>query len=393
MLKTQFGYITTSNSRVSRLSLLIAAGTLAVITPGKISAQTIVTVAGDGVAGYTGDDIPALKAELNQPTAVAMDRNGDLFIADAANDVIRKVSRKNGMITTVAGAAFACGDSGDNGPADEALLCSPDGITVDRLGNLLIADTANHRIRRVDHRTHIITTVAGTGVIGFSGDGGPATSAQLAAPNDVKVDAFDNLYIADTANFRVRRVDARTGIIQTAVGNGTGGDGSLAVDAQIGESFGLAFDHVGNLFIGDSTQNSVHRVDRKTGILTTVAGSGVYGYSGDGGQATAAMLGGPFGVAVDKRGFLYIGDEGNERVRRVDLHTGIITTYAGNGVTGFSGDHGPALEAEFRAPSGVLLDGADRLYIADQSNQRIRLVDHQDCEEDKRVDPEPIYSK
>jgi sugar lactone lactonase YvrE len=185
-------------------SLLCIAGILvSLMTVRPVLAQTIETVAGDGAGGYSGDRIPAVQAELHQPSGVALDPDGDLLIADAANEVIRKVNRKTGIIRTVAG-GFACGDSGDGGPADEALLCSPDGLTVDRWGNLYIADTANHRIRRVDRRTRIITTVAGNGTIGFSGDGGPATSAQLADPNDVKFDAFDNLYIADTANSRVR---------------------------------------------------------------------------------------------------------------------------------------------------------------------------------------------
>jgi sugar lactone lactonase YvrE len=364
-----------------RLSFLFAGALLlAGMSAQNVAAQIINTAAGDGVAGYNGDDIPALKAELHDPTAVALDAEGNLFIADAANDIIRRVDRKSGIITTVVGSEFACQDSGDHGPADQALLCSPDGLTIDRFGNLFIADTANHRIRRVDHRTHIITTIAGTGTIGFSGDGGPATSAQLAAPNDVKTDWFGNVYIADTANFRIRRVDAKTGIIETIVGNGTGGDGSLAVDAQIGDSFGITFDQEGNLFVGDSTENSVHRVDHKTGILMTVAGTGVYGYNGDGIAATSAMLGGPFGVAVDKHGFLYIGDQGNRRVRRVDLHTGIITTYAGNGVIGSSGDHGPATKAELMSPSGLLLDGEDRLYIGDQASEKVRVVEREECE-------------
>jgi sugar lactone lactonase YvrE len=365
-------------------SLLCIAGILvSLMTVRPVLAQTIETVAGDGAGGYSGDRIPAVQAELHQPSGVALDPDGDLLIADAANEVIRKVNRKTGIIRTVAG-GFACGDSGDGGPADEALLCSPDGLTVDRWGNLYIADTANHRIRRVDRRTRIITTVAGNGTIGFSGDGGPATSAQLADPNDVKFDAFDNLYIADTANSRVRRVDGRTGIITTVVGNGAGGDGSLAVDAQIGETFGLAFDREGNLFVSDSTENSVHRVERKTGILTTVAGTGTYGYSGDGGPANEATLGGPFGLALDRKGNLYISDEGNERVRRVDLHTGVITTIAGNGITGFSGDQGPARDAELTAPGGLVIDREDRLYIADMDNQRVRRVELSCEEKEKR---------
>jgi trimeric autotransporter adhesin len=367
---------TTPLSHTRAFAGLVTAGMLlSTMTVRSANAQTIQTVAGNGIGGYSGDNIPATQAELHEPAGVSLDPEGNLLIADAGNEVIREVNRKTGIITTVVGAAFACGSGGDGGLATDALLCSPEGVTADHEGNLYIADTGNQRVRRVDHKTHIITTIAGTGVIGFSGDGGPGNQAQLANPEDIAIDRDDNVYIADGSNFRVRRIDCKTGIITTVVGGGTGGDGSQAVDAEIGLSFGLAFDSSGNLFIADSTENKVHRVDHKTGIITTIAGTGSYGYSGDGGPATQASLSGPFGVAVEGSSDLYIADESNNRVRHVDLHTGLITTYVGNGYSGSTGDLGPAGEAELNAPSGLVLDKHGVLYIGDQGNQRVRRVD------------------
>jgi sugar lactone lactonase YvrE len=366
-------------------SILSTAGLLIGVLIAQPSiGQTIETVAGTGVHGYNGDNIPATTAELFQPDGVAFDSAGNMFIADAGNQLIRRVDAKTGIISTVAGtysAAFRCTFGGDGGPADEAILCSPDFITFDRWDNLYIADTANHRIRRVDHRTQIIATVAGNGTAGFSGDGGPATSAQFNDPNGVRFDAFGNLYIADTVNHRVRRVDSQTGIVSTVAGNGTGGDGGPAVDAQLGYVFDMAFDVEGNLFIGDSGENRVRRVDHSTGIITTVAGNGNQGYGGDGGPATEAELYGPAGLALDRFGNLYIADEINSRVRRVDLRTGIITTIAGTDVSGFNGD-GPAATAELNSVIALAVH-KNKLYIADIGNQRVRRIEPLVSEEPK----------
>lgn len=358
-------------------SILFTAGLLMSVVMAQPSiAQTIETVAGTGVHGYNGDNIPAIQAELFQPNGLAFDSVGNLFIADAGNQLVRRVDARTGIITTVAGsysATYRCSFGGDGGPADQAILCSPDFITFDRGDNLYIADTANNRIRRVDRGTHIITTVAGNGTAGFAGDGGPATSAQLNNPNGVHFDVFGNLYIADTANDRVRRVDRRTGIISTIAGNGGGGDGGPAVDAQLGLVFDLALDLEGNLFIADRGPNSVRRVDHRTGIITTVAGNGTQGFSGDGGPATEAELNGPTGLALDLLGNLYIADESNSRVRRVDHRTGIITTIAGTGVSGFNGD-GPAATAELNSALALAVH-QNKLYLSDIGNQRVRRIE------------------
>lgn len=329
-------------------------------------------VAGNGVVlGFSGDGGPATAAALYSPEAITVDAAGDLFIADLGNNRVRRVDASTGIITTVAGGGYGS----DGGPAVAAGLGSPSGVAVDASGNLFISDTSEMRIRRVDHSTGIITTVAGNGTQGFGGDGGPATSAKLNVPMTIALDGHGNIFIADQLNHRVRRVDAATGLITTAAGLGTSGstgDGGPATAAQLAEVIGVTVDPAGNLFITDVA--SIRRVDVMTGIITTVAGTGTTGYSGDGGTATAAAINQPFGVRVDGVGNVFIADTGNFRVRRVDASTGTITTVAGNG-TGSSGDGGPASAAELLYPSGVATDPDGNVFIADSSNNRVRRVD------------------
>ena len=332
----------------------------------------ITTVAGTGSQdfdgqGYGGDGGPAVRAQLSHPFGLALDRNGNLYIADSYNNRIRRVDA-SGTITTIAGTGDR-GFSGDGGPAVEAQLENPYGVAVDGAGNLYIADSENYRIRRVD-ASGIITTVAGTGSIGFSGDGGPAIRAQIAWPARVAVDGAGNLYIADFSNFRVRRVDA-SGIITTVAGTGErgyGGDGGPAVQARLEWPSHLAVDGAGNLYIADVDR--IRRVDT-SGIITTVAGTGDSGFSGDGGPAVQARIIHSRGVAVDGAGNLYIADTFNDRIRRVDV-SGIIATIAGGGS---GGDGGPAVEARLNSPNGVALDRVGNLYIADTISHRIRRVD------------------
>ena len=335
----------------------------------------ITTVAGNGESGISGDGGPATSASLDLAVDVAVDGSGNLYIGDAQNNRIRKVDGATGVITTVAGTGIAV-FSGDGGPATRARLNTPTGIVVDGTGNLYIADFGNHRIRRVDAATGVITTVAGTAA--FSGDGGLAISAQLDFPRGVAVDGSGNLYIADQGNNRIRRVDGGTGVITTVAGTGAGGfsgDGGLATSAQLIIPRGVALDGLGNLYISDSGNNHVRRVDTATGVITTVAGNGTAGFSGDGGPATSASLTGPRGLAMDSSDNLYVADRGNNRIRYVDLATGVITTVAGNGTEGFSGDGGPATRAGLWSPNGLAVGGTGNLYIADGGNNRIRRVD------------------
>ena len=249
-----------------------------------------------------------------------------------------------GVITTVAGNG-GFGFSGDAGPGTSASFRFPDGVAVDGGGNVLIADTGNHRIRRVAAGTGVVTTVAGNGMRGFSGDGGPGTSASLAYPSGVAVDSGGNMLIADSFNHRIRRVAAGTEVITTVAGNGTrgfSGDGGPGTSASLWGPQGVAVDGGGNVFIADSNNDRIRRVAAGTGVITTVAGNGEEGFNGDGGPGTSASLWYPSGVAVDGRGNVYIADSGNSCIRRVAAGTGVITTVAGNGTRGFSGDGGPA---------------------------------------------------
>ncbi len=335
----------------------------------KISNGLITTVAGNFTPGYSGDNGPATSASLNSPMGIAVDSSGNLYIADSANSRIRRVS--NGVITTVAGNGMPS-FSGDNGPATSAQLYASHGVAAGSDGSVYIADSSNNRVRKVSNG--VITTVAGNGTPGFSGDNGPAASAQLSDPEGVALDSAGNLYIADAFNNRIRKVS--NGVITTVAGNGTygltpTGDNFPATSAQLYSPKGVAVDSAGDLYIADTYNQLIRKVSN--GVITTVAGTGMHGpSSGDNSPATSASLFSPTAVAVDSAGNLYIADTGNSRVRKVS--NGVITTVAGNGGYGFSGDNGPAATAQLFNPEGVAVDLAGNLCIADTLNNRIRKV-------------------
>ncbi|MBW2662491.1 MAG: hypothetical protein JRD93_11000, partial [Deltaproteobacteria bacterium] len=329
------------------------------------------TVAGTGDYGSGGDGGPATEAEIVFPHGVATDAVGNLYIADSWNHRVRKVDT-NGIITTVAGNGTK-GYSGDDGLATQAELDIPWDIDVDAAGNLYIADSNNHCIRKVD-TNGIITTVAGNGTPGYSGDQWPAAESQLNEPFDVAVDDVGNVYIADNDNCRIRKVDTN-GIITTVAGNGIcgyNGNGGPAIEAQLC-AYSIVVDKAGNLYIVDS--HCIRKIDT-SGIITTIAGNGTYGYSGDGGLAIEAQLDDPWGLSVDVAGNLYIADTYNNCIRKINT-SGIITTVAGFGHEdeGYSGDGGPATQAWFDFPLDVAVDVAGNLYIADTYNNRIRKVE------------------
>ena len=343
-------------------------------------AGQLTTVAGNGTAGFSGDGGPATSAQLNGPESVFVDDSGNIFIADRFNQRIREVSAATGNIRTVAGNGASCmfppcPPNGDGGPATGAQLGDPLGVAVDHSGNIFIADPGEELIREVIAATGNIQTIAGNGTYGYSGDGGPATSAQLNGPKGVFVDGSGNIFIADVGNQRIREIVASTGTIQTVAGNGTygfSGDGGLATSASFRNPSGLSVDSSGNIFIADTSNVRIREVSAATGIIQTVAGNGINGYSGDGGPATSAQLNGPESVFVDGSGNIFIAD--NDRIREVVAATGSIQTVAGNGNGSFGGDGGPATSAQLFNPRGIFADGSGNIFIADTSNQRIREV-------------------
>jgi len=334
----------------------------------------ITTMAGNGVAGYGGDSGPATVAQISAPEGLNVDANNNLYIADMSNNRVRIVNA-NGVISTFAGQN---GLFGEGYPATNSELSNPQDVATDGAGNIYVADMYNHRVRMINATTGIMTTVAGGGISGyadgFSGDGGPATLAALYYPSAVAVDAAGNLYICDQDNQRVRKVNT-SGIISTIAGNGTAGflgNGSPAVGAELHYPTGVAVDASGNVYICDNNNQRVRKVST-TGTITTIAGTGTVGYLGDGGPAIDAELSYPVGVAVDAAGNVYIGDQGNSAIRMVDT-SGTITTIAGNGGSGYSGDGGPAAWAELSFPQAVKVDNAGNIYIADDGNNAVRVI-------------------
>jgi hypothetical protein len=315
--------------------------------------------------------IPLEGASLNGPMAIAVDRSGDVFVADTLNNVIREID-PNGKVTTVAGDGRAR-FGGDGGPATLASLNHPSGIAFDAKGNLYINDENNFVVRRVG-TNQVITTIVGTGKAGYSGDGGPATKAQIAGAIGLTIDAEGSLYIADTGNCVIRKVN-RKGIITTMVGNGSAaysGDGGPALLAGLRYPTDVALGPDGDLYIADYFSGTVRKVNRAR-FITTVAGNGTQGYSGDAGPARQASLHGPVRVVLDAGGNLYIETNGDSRVRQVNTD-GIIHTIAGNGKLGLSGDGGPAALASLHSPYGMAIDRRDTLYLADTGNNRVRVI-------------------
>lgn len=371
----------------------------------KVSPQTgiISTVAGTGNCWYSGDGGPATSASLNRPFGVAVDGFGDIIIADTNDCLVREVSASTGVISTLAGTvpdttgALHCGYSGDGGSAAGAKLGFANGLAVDPAGNVIIADTTNCAVRKISISTGVISTVAGTGICGYSGNGGSAIDAQLSQLYGVAVDRSGNLLIADTTNCVVRKVSASTGDITTVGGNyslgcGYSGDGSAANASQLGQPDGVAVDSSGDIFIADCNNSAIREVSASTGDISTFAGVvlpnpydvgqmvGLPGYSGDGYSATDAELG--FlndttygaGLATDANGDIFIADTDNNVVREVSASTGIITTVAGDGIIGYSGDGGPATSAELFYPRDVAVDRSGNIFIVDSGNCVIRKV-------------------
>jgi sugar lactone lactonase YvrE len=395
-----------------------------------LKTRLIHTVAGTGDSGWSGDGAVAYAARLNEPKSLTLDAEGNLFIADSENHVVRKVDRKTNRIRTVAGRiqAFEAGAklvlpipaaeevegdpfvesdsvnlhavtqqtdlsgtvryiatgtapatrfSGDGGPADQALLNFPTAVVVDRAGHCYIADTLNHRVRRVDAVTGMITTVAGLGRPRDFGDGGLAVEAGLNEPAALALSEGGILYIADQNNNRVRAVDLATGVICTVAGTGTAvynGDGMAATETGLAGPSGLALASDGTLFIADSFNGRIRAVDTVTGLIRTVVGDGgEYRYQGPD-EPSSNSLSRPSGIALDEEGNLYVTDSDNHLVRRWDRITGRTERIAGVGVADYGGDGGAALEAGLSYPFGIVLDRAGHVLVADTFNHRIREI-------------------
>jgi sugar lactone lactonase YvrE len=340
---------------------------------------TITRLAGFGNMnpGYSGTGKLAASIELYNPQGIAVDSSKNVYIADESNQVIWKITASTGIATIVAGTAQSCAFSGDGAAATSAHLCNPYGVVVDSSGNIYIADTSNQRIRKVTASTGKISTIAGNGTAGFSGDGAAATAAEIYNPYDVAVDSSGNVYIADYSNVRIRKVTASTGKISTIAGNGTAGfsgDGGLGTSAEINYPQGLASDSSGNVFIADTGNCVIREVTASSGKITTVAGKGqVCGFAGDGSAATSAELYQPTGVAVTSSDTLYIADYYNYRIRKVALG-GAISTVAGSGSFYYAGNGTPATGDSLYYPAGTFADASGNVYIADYYNCVVRKV-------------------
>ena len=397
---------------------------------------TIVTVAGNGIAGYSGDYSSAYLAELNTPISVKLDNYESLFIVDQMNNAIRKVLLYNGIISTAVG-QIDTSVIGDGGDAKNASLISPSGICFDKFNNMYISDAGRNRIRKVDGKSGIISTFVGTGTQGYSGDGGLAINAEIS------IDAFTNIaglcadkngdiYISDVYNSCIRKVDVKsniissistckvlhdssntdsclmfpidvfvddsnnifiiennknvvvrinefTGLVSTLVYNDIYnylGDGQLATSSKLNGPKGICLDSDENIYFSDALNNRIRKIDKSSGIIQTIAGSGIMGYSGDNDSALYANLNHPRGICIDKNGDLLICDGGNSRIRKINLHNNIITTIIGSGIAGNSGDSGLAINAQINTPRGICIDSHNNIYFSDLQNNTIRKVNY-----------------
>lgn len=342
----------------------------------QASAQYISTFAGNGVNGYTGDGGPATQAGLPFPFSICFDPAGNLYVT--CYNSIRKIDKQTGTITRFAGN----GDyttTGDGGPAIIASLMSAGAVCSDKAGTIYIADYTHNRIRKVDP-SGTITTIAGNGTAGFSGDGGPSVNAVLNTPWSLATDAAGNLYFSDGKNYRIRKIDVATGIITTVAGTGVedySGDGGPALSATIAAISGLYVHKNGDIYLAEAHQTysgHVRKIDATTGIITTVAGSGNKGYTGDGVPALQTNLFSATGVVLDNDNNIYVATHEDGRIRKVDAATGIISTFAGTGFNGFNGESGPATTTRLNQPRGLVFDSEGNLFVADYYNLRVRKI-------------------
>jgi streptogramin lyase len=338
-------------------------------------AQTTVTIAGTGSPGFSGDGGLAVEAQVNNPYGLTVGPDGGLFFCEIGNHRIRRVDLKTKRISTVAGSGKK-GYSGDGGPALNADLNEPYEVRFDGAGNMFFAEMQNHVVRRVDVSTHLISTVAGTGVAGFSGDGGPASRAMLRQPHSIAFDRQGRLLICDIGNLRIRRVDLKTSMIETWAGTGEKKptpDGAEIAGTPLNGPRAITADPEGNLYLALREGNAVFKIDTQAGRIYHLAGTGETGYSGDGGPAKAAKLSGPKGIAWSPDGSLYIADTESHTIRRIDLKSGVITTVVGTGQRG-DGPDGDARHCRLARPHGIFVSADGKVYISDSESHRVRTL-------------------
>ena len=356
-----------------RRTALAAIAAVFLISP--LPAKTIRTIAGTGAAGFSGDGGPGEKGQIANPYGLVIGPGGALYFCEIDNHRIRRLDLKTNKLSTVAGSGNQ-GYSGDGGPALEADLNEPYEVRFDKQGNMYFVEMQNHLVRRVDAKTGIISTLAGTGQPGFSGDGGPATKAQFHRPHSIELDGQGSLYIADISNHRIRRVDLRKGAIETFAGTGKqdpAPDGAKVAGAPLNGPRTLAFGPRGDMFVALREGNTVYRIDMKKKTLHHIAGTGEKGYTGEGGAAKKATLSGPKGISIGPDGGVYIADTESHTIRRIDLASGIITTIAGDG-SRHDGPDGDPSKCGLARPHGVFVDNQGVVYIGDSENHRIRAV-------------------
>lgn len=358
-------------------ALLLLAGDLTGVLAAAHAAdhpRRIASIAGTGHSGRSGDGGPATQAQLANPYGIARGPDGALYVCEVDSHVIRRIA-PDGTISTVAGSGTR-GFSGDGGPALLAQLNEPYEVRFDRAGNMFLVEMRNHVVRRVDAKSRVLRTIAGNGQPGFGGDGGPARQARLNQPHSIQLDREDNLYICDIGNHRIRRMDARSGVITTFAG--TGGKGPPTNGARFASSplFGpraLDFDRQGNLWLALREGNAVYRLDPRTGTLHHAAGTGRKGFTGHGGPARDATLSGPKGLAIGPDGDVYLADTESHSIRKIDLKRGTLELVAGTGERG-DGPEGDPLRCKMNRPHGVFVDADGSILIGDSEAHRVRVL-------------------